>query len=274
MGKLSDAFERRNKENLLKVAQGFKRDAPRFIPERPEPVLLKGVSSQVGANEKLVVISDPESADAESFRMLRSEIFAGKDKAKPRTIMVTSVFPGEGKTFVASNLAVSIAIGAEEQVLLVDSDLRRGTIHQVFGYRRSEGFGEYLDRKGPMESLIVKTEIQRLSILPAGQGTASGSEKIASSGMEVFMSEVRRRFHDWVVIIDTAPSHVMAGTRVIGRYVDGILFVVMARKAPRKEIQRSVASLGREKVLGVVFNGYTHANREYRKYYEKYYSRK
>jgi len=274
MGKLSDAFERRDKENMLKSGQGFKKEAPQFVRERLKPVLATGVPSYDGANEKLVVVSDPESADAESFRMLRSEIFAGKDKAEPRTIMVTSAFPGEGKTFVASNLAVSIAIGTDEQVLLVDSDLRRPTIHQVFGYPRSGGLAEYLDRKRPMEELIVKTKIQRLSILPAGQGSDSGSEKMSSSGMEVFMGEVKSRFHNWIVIIDTAPSHVMAGTRVIGKYVDGIVFVVMAQKSPRKEIQKSVASLGREKVLGVVFNGYTHANREYRKYYDKYYGKK
>jgi capsular exopolysaccharide synthesis family protein len=258
----------------MKIDQSFKEEAPQFVRERLKPVLTTGVPSYDGANEKLVMISDPESADAESFRILRSEIFLGKDRAKPRTIMVTSVFPGEGKTFVASNLAASIAIGTDEQVLLVDSDLRRGTIHQVFGYQRTQGLTEYLDRKGPMEDLIVKTKIERLSILPAGQGSAFGSEKIGSSGMEVFMKEVKSRFHNWVVIIDTAPSPVMAGTRVIGRYVDGILFVVMARKSPRKEIQKSMASLGKEKVLGVVFNGYMHANREYRKYYEKYYGKK
>ena len=87
------------------------------------------------------------------------------------------------------------------------------------------------------------------------------------------MKEVKQRFHDWIVVIDTAPSNVSAGTKVIAKYADAIVFVVMAQKWPRKEIQKSMESLGREKILGVIFNGYEHGMNGYRKYYSKYYGK-
>jgi capsular exopolysaccharide synthesis family protein len=188
--------------------------------------------------------------------------------------MVTSAFPGEGKTFVASNLAASIATGGDGQVLLIDGDLRKPSIHQMFGLYKSEGVYEYLDRKKELDDLIVGTKIQKLSMLPAGKVSNRPSESGSSSEMERFMKEIKQRFHDWTVIIDTAPSNVSAGTKVIAKYVDAVVFVVMAQKYPRKEIQKSMESLGRDKILGVIFNGYAQADRNYRKYYDKYYGKK
>ena len=187
--------------------------------------------------------------------------------------MVTSAFPGEGKTFVASNLAASIAMGTDEQVLLIDCDLKKPSIHEVFGRNRTEGVYEYLDRKKELDELILETKVQGLSMLSAGKVSARPSESGSSPAMERFMKEIKQRFRDWVVIIDTAPISVSAGTRVIAKYVDAIVFVVMAQKWPRKEIQRSMESLGKEKILGVIFNGYEHGMHGYRKYYSKYYGK-
>jgi len=274
MGKISEAFERQNKENLLKI-DTVVREQPIKLPRgKPKAAGLVGARPIEGVNEKLVVLSDPESADAEGFRFLRSQIFQGADGERPRCIMVTSAFPGEGKTFVASNLAVSIAVGSEEQVLLIDGDLKKPSVHQVFGGYRTEGVYEYLDRKKELDDLFFGTKVQRLSMLPAGKVSTRPSESGSSSEMERFMKEVKQRFHDWIVVIDTAPNNVSAGTKVIAKYADAIVFVVMAQKWPRKEIQRSMESLGKDKILGVIFNGYMQANRNYRKYYDRYYGKK
>ena len=274
MGKISDAFERRDKENLLKIETAVREQPIKLSHGKQKTGGTPGLRTLEGTNEKLVVLSDPESADAEGFRFLRSQIFQGLNNEKPRSIMVTSAFPGEGKTFVASNLAASIAAGSEEQVLLIDCDLKKPSVHQVFGNHRTEGVYEYLDRKKALSELIFGTRVQRLSMLPAGKFSTRPSESGSSSEMERFMKEVKERFHDWIIVIDTAPSNVSAGTKVIARYVDAIVFVVLAQKWPRKEIQRSMESLGKDKILGVIFNGYAQANRNYRKYYDRYYGRK
>ena len=263
MGKISDAFERRDKENLLKIDTSIREQPIKLTHGKPKAAGVAEVRPIEGTNEKLVVLSDPESADAEGFRFLRSQIFHGSDGERPRSIMVTSSFPGEGKTFVASNLAASIAVGSDEQVLFIDGDLKKPSVHQVFGGYRTEGVYEYLDKKKELDDLIFGTKVQRLSMLSAGKVSARPSESGSSSEMERFMKEVKQRFRDWVVIIDTAPSNVSAGTKVIAKYVDAIVFVVMAQKWPRKEIKRSMESLGKEKILGVIFNGYMQANRNF-----------
>ena len=274
MGKISDAFEKREKENILKIDNCTREIPIRLEREKPKLDQTRGFRVHDDFSGELIVASAPDSADAESFRLLRSHLFYGTDGKIPGLIMVTSAFPAEGKTFVASNLAASIAIGTDKQVLLVDCDLQKPKIHRLFGLDRSEGVCEYLDRKKSLQDLTIKTKIPKLSILPAGMVSACPSESISSSGMERFMKKVKEDYQNWAIIVDSAPSHIMAGTRVIGKYVDGILFVVMAEKWPRKEIHKSIETLGKEKVLGVVFNGYARARREYHKYYNKYYSSK
>jgi protein-tyrosine kinase len=274
MGKISDALERRDKENLLKIDTSIREQPIKLNHGKPKTGGITGGRFVEGTNEKLVVLSDPESADAEGFRFLRSQISQGRDGERPGTIMVTSAFPGEGKTFVACNLAASIAAGSGEQVLLIDGDLKKPSVHQILGGYRTEGLYEYLDRKKELNDLIFGTKIQGLSMLSAGKSSVRPSESGSSSGMERFMKEVKQRFRDRVVIIDTAPSNVSAGTRVIAKYVDAIVFVIMAEKWPRQEIQKSMESLGKDKILGVIFNGYMQANRNYRKYYDRYYGKK
>ena len=178
---------------------------------------------------------------------------------------------GEGKTFVASNLAASIAIGSNEQVLMVDCDLRRPNLHRIFGCHSGEGLCAYLDRRAGLQDLITPTKVKGLSMLSAGNVPAYPGESISSSEMEGFMREIKSVSKNWVIVIDSCPTHITAGTRIISQYVDGIVFVVMAQKWPRKEIEKSMDSLGRDKILGVVFNGYAPARREYNKYYNHYY---
>jgi len=93
--------------------------------------------------------------------------------------------------------------------------------------------------------------------------SACPGESISASEMEGFIREVKKITRTGSFIIDSAPSHITAAARVIANYVDGILFVVMAQKWPRKEIQKSIGALGKEKILGVVFNGYVQARRRY-----------
>ena len=131
MGKISDALDRASKENIIKLGERPKEEPKRWVPEDPEMALAKDICRINECSEKLVVLSAPASADAEYFKLLRGQILFAKDRQKPRTIMVTSVFPGEGKTFISANLAASISLGIDEYVLLVDADLRSPKIHHI-----------------------------------------------------------------------------------------------------------------------------------------------
>ena len=89
--------------------------------------------------------------------------------------------------------------------------------------------------------------------------------------MQEFLEEAKGRYQDRFIIIDVPPSQVTAETNVLASYVDCIIFVVMAQKSPRETIQRSIENLGKEKILGIVFNGYSQSYKSYQKYYKKYY---
>ncbi|MFZ7111309.1 MAG: polysaccharide biosynthesis tyrosine autokinase [Desulfatiglandales bacterium] len=272
MGKISDALEKHEKETTIKVESLYQDEPKRTLPEEGEPAVAKRPPVGRTYDHKLVVLSEPDSADAENFKILRGQILFGKDHERPRTIMVTSAFPGEGKTFVASNLGASIAMGIDEYVLLVDCDLRRPSLHHMFGYGRGEGLHEYLVGKKDLADLLIRTEINKMSLLSAGKDAKNPSELLASRMMEQFLEEVKGRYDDRFIIIDTTPSQVTAEANVLANHVDGVILVVMAGKSPRKAIDRTIENLGREKILGVVFNGYAAAHKDYKRYYKKYYN--
>jgi len=274
MGKIFDALERHKKEGPIKL-ETVSREAPaRVVQEDPEIRMTKALARHTSFRGKLLVLSSPESADAESFRMLKGLILYPKDRIRPRTIMVTSALPGEGKTHIAANLGASLALGMDEYVLLVDCDLRRPTLHQIFGCGKVEGLHELLVGKRDLQDVIVKTDIANLSILTAGIVNESPAELLSSNAMEEFVQEVKNRYRDRIVLLDCPPTGVAAETRILAEYVDGIILVVRAHSSPRKEVQKSIDTLGREKILGVVFNGCSETRRNYQRYYDRYYSRR
>lgn len=276
MGKIADALERHKKEKTTKVEFLFDAKPVRpmqAVHDEQEIALAKEVCTLHECNPKLVVLSEPDSADAENFKLLRGQILFARDRKRPRTILVTSTFPGEGKTFVAANLAASLALNIDEYVLLVDCDLRRPRQHEMFGYPGKDGLHEYLVGDKELKDVIVRSQIEKLSILPAGRVPLNPTELLSSVAMKAFLEELKERYQDHFILIDSAPSHITAEAKVLAEYVDGIVVVVMAQKSPRKDIQRAIHNLGREKILGIVFNGYNQIRRSYHKYYNNYYRR-
>ena len=271
MGKISDAFERYQKERELKTEPLPIEPVKKPIPEERESALPREPFIHIGYSPKLVALTAPESMDAENFKLLKSQILYPKEGHTPRTIMVTSALPGEGKTFVAANLAVSIAQGVNEHVLLVDCDLRKPTLNRMLGYSNTQGLHEYLVGKRDVSDLIIPTKIRKLSLIVGGRPPSNPGELLSSVRMRQFLDEVKDRYQDRFVILDATPSQVTAETNVLANYVDGIIFVVMAQKTPREIIQKAIETLGKNKILGVVFNGYTRSLGSYGKYYKKYY---
>jgi exopolysaccharide/PEP-CTERM locus tyrosine autokinase len=274
MGKIADALERHKKEKSQKIE--FLHDSK---PARPmetakddrEIALAKEVCTLYECNPKVVVLSKPESADAESFKLLRAQILFARGRQRPRTIMVTSTFPGEGKTFVAANLAAGLALSIDESVLLIDCDLRRPRVHDMFGCPNTSGLHEYLIEGKRLDDLLIQSHIEKLSLLPAGKVPRNPTEILSSKAMRTFLEHIKQRYLDRFIIIDSSPSHITAEAKVLGEYVDGVILVIMAGKSPRKDVQKAIHNLGKDRILGVVFNGYGQDTKKYYKYYKKYY---
>lgn len=275
MGKIFDALERVRMEKSVKTEPLFPIEADRPPVNGREVSLAKEFCAHHECSPKVVVLSAPDSLDAENFKTLRTQILFGRDRDfPPRTIMVTSSFPGEGKTFVSANLAASIAMGIDEHVLLMDCDLRRPSLHKMLGYNNVGGLHEYLTGRRGLPDLLIKTAIPKLTLLAAGEIPSNPTELLSSNRMEAFLEEVKGRYEDRFIVIDSTPAQATAEASVLAKHVDGVVLVVMARKSPKKAIERTIQTLGREKILGIVFNGYEKAHQSYHKYYKKYYSQK
>lgn len=222
---------------------------------------------------KLFVCSKPDSEDAENFRLLKGQIFFAKDDDgnHPRTIMVTSAVPGEGKTFLAANLAASIAKGVDQHALLIDCDFRRPALHNMLGCSNTEGLLDYLRGGKALPDVLTETRLEKLTLLTAGKLYDNSAELLTSINMKKLIDELKARYEDRYIIMDTAPCSVVSETNILANYVDCIIFVVLAKSTTREVVQKSIESLG-NKILGIVFNGYELSSKQYHKYYKKYFS--
>ncbi len=221
----------------------------------------------------LVTGLSPQSMESEQFRHLKNSILFPEKGTVPKCIMVTSTAPGEGKSFVAANLAITLSQSIDEYVLLMDCDLRSPSIHSMFGYNdNTQGLSEYLSKAKPLSSILVKTFMDKLTILPAGEIPHNPSELLSSEQMRRLIHEVRLRYSDRYIVIDTSPPYLTSETSVISRLVDGIVIVIKQGQTRKKDILKIVDIYGKEKILGVVYNfakkpfGYGYSKYGYGKY--------
>ena len=265
MGKISDALEKADRSIESNVVPRDI-DNSRTIAEKnvfPLSNALK-ISKDKELDERLITYFAPRSIEAELFKVLRTNLLFPAEGKPPRVILVTSALQGDGKSFISSNLAVIIAQGVEEHVLLIDADIRSPMLNRYFGIGTVEGLSDFLSKDGDISTILHKTKIPKLSILPAGKPPLNPAELLASKKMRALLQEVRERYDDRYIIIDSPPLSIAAETSAISNYVDGVIFVVRSGKTPRDEIRDAIEQIGREKVLGIVLND---SEQSLKKYY-------
>lgn len=222
-----------------------KGDASVRVPIRPE---------KMGTSCQLVSFFQPGSLGAEQFRKLRTHLLKLTHSGIPKTIMVTSPTQGEGKTFVAANLAAGIARDLHFHSLLVDTDLRNSCVTQWFSLQNGHGLSDYLLGTGNISELLMKTEVDKLTVLTGGSTQENPAELIGSRRMEALVHELKSRYSDRYIIFDTTPLLATTEPEVLARLVDGILIVVKAGFTPRETVEQAIAPLEKEKILGFVLN--------------------
>lgn len=188
----------------------------------------------------------------EQFRRLAATMHHLQQSNGIRTLMVTSATPGDGKTLSAINLAIVLAESYRSRVLLVDADLRRPSIPSVVELGGGTGLSEAL-RAAQDQKLALVPLNANLTLLPAGQPIVNSIEALTSPRMRVILDEAVARY-DWV-ILDAPPVGPAADARLLAQMVDGVLFVVRAGKTPFQVVRKSIETLGRDRILGVVLNG-------------------
>jgi exopolysaccharide/PEP-CTERM locus tyrosine autokinase len=229
-------------------------------------------------DERLTEVMGFSHEAAESFRILRSRILHPDDESKIyKTIVVTSTAPKEGKSFVSANLGITLAQGVDQRSLLVDCDLRRPTLARLFGLPQQRGLADFLQNNTDLADLIQKTSIDKLTILPSGRPPVNPSELLGSARMHELVRELAERYDDRIIIFDSPPILAASETIVLSQKVDGVVLVVRQGASSRNQVKKIVELIGKEQIIGVVFNGYTRSALEAKmlgqySYYGSYYS--
>jgi protein-tyrosine kinase len=202
-----------------------------------------------------------QSTTGEEFRVIKRPLIAnafGKGTAPVRNgkrIMVTSAFPGEGKSFCAINLAMSIAAERDQKVLLVDADVARPSIPRELGISAEAGLMDWLiDGKLDVADLVLSTNVDKLSILPAGRRHQSATELLASTSMSRLLEQISSRYPDRICIFDSPPLLVTTEARVLASYMGQIVMVVEAGRTPRDIVMEALSTIESNEVIGLVLN--------------------
>jgi len=229
-------------------------------PQRPQPEAVR-LNLESLRLRGFVPPDTNEGRISQEFRVIKRPLIAnafGKGVAPVRNgkrVMVTSTFPGEGKSFCAINLAMSIAAERDHKVLLVDADVARPSVPRELGIETEEGLMELLlDDHLDVEQFVLPTNVEKLAILPAGRRHQQATELLASAAMTRLLEQISARYPDRLVIFDSPPLLVTTESRVLASYMGQIVLVVEAGKTPREAMKESLAMLDGSEVIGLVLN--------------------
>ena len=192
----------------------------------------------------------PRSQIADQYRVIKRPLIRnamGKGAsviAHGNLIMVTSALPGEGKTFTAINLAMSIATELDNTVMLVDADVARPSVMKVLGLPESPGLLDLvLDESKELASMLLKTNIDKLTILPSGTPHRRATELLASDTMIRLLDSMAKRYPDRIIVFDSSPLLLATEARVLASHMGQIVVVVRAEKTLKSEVRQALATI-------------------------------
>src|SRR3954469_13804839 len=205
-----------------------------------------------GIDHRLVAAVAPQSLAAEQYRSLRTRLARSENGRAIRAIIVTSPNKGDGKTLTAANLALTMAQEFQQRVLLVDADLRRPSIHRLFGVAETPGLTDVLMGGATIEDALVTVRDHHLTLLPSGIIPMHPAELLGSATMRRLLETFRTRFDR--ILIDMPPVAPLADVAIASTMADGVLMIVRAGVTPKPAIERALSGLDMSKVLGLVLN--------------------
>ena len=225
--------------------------------------------------KELIAELDPKSPISEVFRTLRTNIQFMNTKGKLKTILVTSTFPGEGKSWVASNLAVTFA-QAGKKVVLIDADMRKGRQYNIFGISPIPGLSNYLsgvdidDEERDITDIadyVQDTEVDNLFVMPAGNIPPNPSELLISPQMVDLLEQLKELCD--IVIVDGTPNELVTDSLIITRLVDSTIIVTAAKQTKKDNLRRAIQNIQNVggKIAGVVVNKVPIAAKKYEQSY-------
>ena len=206
------------------------------------------------ADQVLVMLHNPHSTDAEAIRVLRTNLLFASVDHKLNSLLITSPTPGEGKSFIGSNLAVAFA-QTGKRVILVDADLRKPTVHRIFGLVNNIGVTSALvSDVSDVEASLQATAVPELRVMTSGPLPPNPSELLSSHRMQDLLQQLQA--HCDLVVIDSPPVLVVSDTAVLASHADGVLIAFSHDKLRRDPARNTIGALRQvqARILGVVLN--------------------
>lgn len=211
----------------------------------------------------LLVPGQPRSQLEEEFRIVKRPLLenvrnqTAMRPERANLIMVTSAIPGEGKTQTALNLAVSIAMELDHTVLLVEADVLRPSALERLGVTATKGLLDLLDSPDTdLSDVLLRTNIPKLTLLPAGTANSRSTELLASDAMSTLLNELASKYSDRVVIFDSPPLLSTTESRVLAAHMGQVIMVIEANKTPINTVKQAFAAVEGHPVVLAMLNKY------------------
>jgi capsular exopolysaccharide synthesis family protein len=269
MTKVFDALQRAEEERRRRAGEDVSAVAPAQVdttaapPRTRKSSIWKRVfqrrrrriagSGSSEINKRRVALIQPDSYVAEQFRGLRGRIDAIAAENPITTLVVTSAFPGEGKTTASVNLAAVTALSLGRRVLLIDCDLRKPKVHETLGLQPQAGLAEVLRGETTLEDAVMTVEGASFEVLAVRSRPTNPSELLGSVAMQQLIERAAQQYDR--VILDSPAAAGLPDAKVISDLSEGIVMVVRADMTAEQDVQGVLDILGRERVLGMVLNG-------------------
>lgn len=223
--------------------------------------------------KEVIAEHDPKSPISEIFRTLRTNIQFMNTKGKLKTILVTSTLPGEGKSWVSSNLAVTFA-QAGKKVVIIDADMRKGRQYTIFGVSPRPGLSNYLsgvldgeEINEDLSNYIQETEVENLYVISAGNIPPNPSELLIAPQMVSLLDQLKEMCD--IIIIDGTPSQLVTDSLILTRLVDSTIIVTAQKHTKKEDLKRVITNIQNVggKIAGVVVNKVTMSAKKYEQSY-------
>jgi capsular exopolysaccharide family len=217
-------------------------------------------------DSRLVVLINPSSIVSEAYRTLRTNIQYSSVDSSIELLMVTSAQAGEGKSTVISNLAVAYALEGK-RVLLVDTDLRKPSVHRIFNQTNRQGLTSLLTGMSTLKEVVKDSGVDNLSLITSGATPPNPAELLGSTRMKSLVDELKGSYD--LILFDTPPVLAVTDSLIISSLCDGVLLVIHAGKVKKAYVRKAKEKLDfvQSRIIGAVFNQMKRQDIAFMKYY-------
>ncbi len=269
MSRIENALEKASRLREGKKTTG---ESPGIVAHRERKTVQAAAQAVPIDNPYLVAYHKPHSPAAEEYKKLKSLIITMiKREPEKNVILVTSAVGGEGKSITAANLALSLSQDYDHSVLLIDADMRKPTLHRLFNVTHDSGLSDCVNEGRDVSSALIAIGNGNLTFLSSGKQIENPVELVSSQRMQKTLKDIKNRYSNRIVIIDTPPILLFAETKMFCELADGVIFVVKEGRAPLRHILDALESLKGDNILGIVYNAFGTEGLNGRSAYHSYY---